>query len=159
MNRSRMAALALGAALSSGCYGYIPVELEAVPPGEQVLVHLTRQGLADIPELPNLTSNALTGRVISRDATQLVLRVPTVTQRRASGALETLGQDIPVPVGEIIDVSRRELSRIRTGLLVAASIGAVVSAIISFGDVFNEAGPIVPPEEGIRVPLLRLQAP
>ena len=100
MNRSRMAALALGAALSSGCYGYIPVELEAVPPGEQVLVHLTRQGLADIPELPNLSVEnmaviGIRGTINVRDWWDAVRErgIPAyaMSQLRRQGVEETVG--------------------------------------------------------------------
>jgi hypothetical protein len=156
MKKTLCGALAVG--VLSGCYGYIPVDIEAVPPGAQVLVRVTRQGMVGVPELLDQTGNALRGRVMSQTASLLVLRVPIAVQRRGP-ASESIGQDINLAAGEIIDVELRTLSRVRTAVTVAAGVVAAASAIYSFGKVSNEPEPPEGPEEGMRIPLLSFPAP
>lgn len=140
------------AAALTGCYSYIPAELGSVQPRERVLVHLTRQGWADIPELPGQTDNSVNGTVTSRSATRLVVRVPLIPAGGAGGS-ESFGQDVDIPLPEIIDVRRRRLDPVRTGLLVAAGVGGAVAALYSFNRPGSggQGGP--PQEESLRVPL------
>ena len=66
----------IGAAgvLCSGCFSYVGAELGAVPPGEQVRVHLAGEGVAaDLAAMSNQSALWLDGTLIGDDSDQLIL--------------------------------------------------------------------------------------
>lgn len=145
----------LGAALllASGCFSYVPVETAAVAPGQEVQVHLTRQGLAELEQLDMAGGATVRGRVVEREGDGVLLRVP-ITRVQEGFHSVALGQDIPIPSRAIVQIERRELNRGGTALLVggtAALAAAVIYFIVGegFGDDTQE--PPEPPE--IRIPL------
>jgi hypothetical protein len=115
--------------LLGGCYTYVPVETAIVPEGEQVRVHLTREGVLALPELDGREGPILTGAVASRSADRISIRVPVVIRRE--GFLQnTLGQNVAVPLAQIERMETRKLSRSRTGLVVVGTAG--VAALVVF---------------------------
>lgn len=128
----RLAALLL-LSLSAGCYTYVPVELATVPQGERVRVHLTREGVAALPDLGESVERVLDGTVESRSPDQIVVRVP-VAARREGFLSSTLGQNVAVALGHVDRVETRRLSRSRTGLAVIGTAGAVAAVVFTILD-------------------------
>jgi hypothetical protein len=131
------------------------MELRSIPAGEQVLVHLTRQGIADLPEVAVPAGTTLFGRLMTNGTDQVLIRVAIGVQRSAMSAT-TLGQDVSIATSQIEDAAIRRLSRPRTVLTVVGGIGSIAILGYAFGQVRNEAGPDDPPEEAFRIPLFSL---
>jgi len=128
--------------LCSGCFGYAAVELDTVPPGEKVRVHLNQEGLGDLAEFaPDLRMD---GTLLRADAGQLVLRVPTGDQT-VGIMTRTLGQDVSIPFTRIAQLEQRELDRRRTWLTAGAGAAAVAAILTSFGE--GVPNPELPPVE------------
>ena len=131
---ARHAGWVLAAALvCSGCFGYVPAPLDTVPPGDEVRVHLTREGVAaELARVAGEESPSVDGTLVRGDRDQLVLRVPVTVQ--ATGIMtRSLGQDVTIPAARITQLERRQLNRPRT-TLAAAGGGALLAAILfSFG--------------------------
>ncbi len=154
----RRGAAALSAALLlSGCFSYRQAELEAVPLGENIRVHLTRLGAAALPEIPRQAGPMLRGRIMRNEDGRLLLRVP-IAYQQAGVVTRELGRDIEVPVADIVRVETRELDRVRTALSVAGGIGVVVVLYQAFGGTRSDGGAPIPepPVETIRIPLFHL---
>jgi len=137
----------------SGCFSYIPMELGAVPQGQEVRVYLTREGQIDLAEFPNHEGPLLRGRLLGSSNDQLYLRVP-IAVRREGFHTATLNQDIWIPAHHIVQIESRELSRAGTGLLVAGAAGVAAAVVLV---IMTGARPgVEPPEDGppeMRAPL------
>ncbi len=113
----------------AGCFTYIPTEVSAVPDGERVRVHVTREGQLDLPEVIDPLGPTVRGTLVRRAEDGIFLRVPVAIRR--DGFLQSdLGQNVAIPFREIVQIERRALSRSRTGLMVAGTAG--VAAVIVF---------------------------
>ena len=134
----------------SGCFKYIPTQLEAAPPGEEVRLLMTRQAGVELSEVTgiDLSRPVIRGEILGREGTELLLNVP-VGRRREGFHTVQLKQTIRVPFEEVVRIDRREFSRLNTGLLAVGSVGAsilLVQVIIkTFGEVEVD-DPIDPPE-------------
>lgn len=149
--------LLAAALLLSGCFGYRGMEPGVVPVGEEVRVHLTRQGVADLPEIPERSGSVVRGRVTRREGDRLVLRVPVALQQDGLLTRE-LGREVAIEAGQIERLERRELSRGRTALAVAGGLGAAAMLWASLEGGRSEGGDgrPEPPVESVRIPLFRL---
>jgi hypothetical protein len=130
----RRAAAVLAAALvCSGCFTYVPAPLDTVPPGGEVRVHLTREGVAaDLARVAGEESPSVDGTLVRGDRDQLVVRVPVAIQ--ATGILtRSLGQDVTIPATRISQLERRQLNRPRTALALVGGGAALVAVLLSFG--------------------------
>jgi hypothetical protein len=133
--------------------------LDEVPSDEDVRVHVTRAALARVPEEFPTGGSYVTGRIVAMAADSVVIRVP-VTRRTEAIGMPALRQDLYIHRAEIVDVERREVSGLRTGLAVAAATGAaaaLVALIIEASggpdDVLGE-----PPDQ-LRLPLVVVPGP
>lgn len=128
--------------LSSGCFGYVAAELETVPPGQRVRVHLTQDGLDDLVEFaPGL---AMDGTLVRADGERLILRV-SVTDQTVGIMTRSLGQDVTIPASRIGRLERRELDRRRTWLTAGIGAAVAVAMFTSFGE--GVPNPDLPPVE------------
>ena len=108
----------------SGCFRYVPADVQSTPPGDGVRVLLTRQGadeLATVREVEGAVST-LDGEVIGTDGTDLLLQVP-VGERQAGFMPTAINQSIRIPLSEILTFERRELDRGATALFVGGTLG------------------------------------
>ena len=140
--------------LLAGCFTYIPAPIESAPTTEDVRVHLTRVALAQVPEDFPTGDTYLTGRIVSVAADSVVLRVP-VARRSATPGVPELRQDVHIPRGGIVEIERREVNGLRTGLTVAAAAGAATALVL----LIIEASGVGDPDPGdlpeqMRFPLL-----
>jgi hypothetical protein len=134
LSGARRAARVLAAALvCSGCFTYVPAALETVPPGDEVRVHLTRDGVAaQLAVASSQPDPSVEGTLVGGDRERLVVRVPVA--RQTTGILtQSLGQDVTIPANRIAQLERRELNRPRTGLAFAGGIGVLAVMLLSFG--------------------------
>lgn len=147
------AALKAGPAmLLCGCFSYVPAQLETVPTGQDVRVYLTRQGLAELPEMPDQDEPFVAGTLLRREEQRVFIRVPVA--RLQQGFYQTqVGQDISFPAGEIVQVQRRKLNPVGTGFLVAGTAAAATGVVLLILDAFRGEDPNgPPPTEEIRIP-------
>lgn len=108
----------------SGCYAYVPVDLETVRPGEEVRVTITREAAEQL-ELalpPNRTT--LQGEVVQAEPGSLWVSVATGT-RQSGFQFERMGQTVRFDWGETLGVELKTLRKQRT----AAAIGAAMVAV------------------------------
>lgn len=146
----------------SGCYRYVPTQLEAMPAGEDVRLTITRQGAFELSEVTEITAAApvVRGEVVRTENGSLLLTVP-VGNRRDGIHIVGLGSTIRVPVGEILGVERREFDAVRTGVLAVGTAGVAATVILvimdSFGTAGRPDGPVDPEET--RVPIRLLSIP
>lgn len=152
--------VALAAVISclTACYHYVPMELGAVPEGEAVRVYLTREGIEALPALPAEGDPILSGTLVRRAADHVLLRVP-VAEQRAGFHTTRIGQNVRIPATQVVQLERRQLDPVGTGLLVAgtaASAAAVILLIMSDARRGTDAPPPAPPE--IRVPVFSFPA-
>lgn len=147
-----VAALVAAAALS-GCYTYVPATLETVPANREVRAYLTRRGLEALPPDVAGGRSSVTGIIVRREGDTLLLRAPVESGGEAFYRRE-VGQNVAVPIDEIIEIERRELHAFRTGLALAAAAGAATGAVLLIMDASGSPGP-GPPEgpDLIRIPL------
>ena len=134
---SRWKGLALIAlALSStGCFRYVPAQIETIPPGQAVRVLMTRQGAAELAEISEVAAAApiVDGTVVSVEGQELLLRVP-VGRRQDGFVSANLDQTIRVPTGEIVSFERREFDPLASVFVVGGAAGLVaglVAAIVT----------------------------
>jgi hypothetical protein len=146
--------------MTSGCFRYLPVPLEATPDGQDVRLLVTRQGASELNEVANVDGAVptLTGTIVSREGRELLLNVP-VGQRQDGFHTASINQTIRVPMGEILQVERRELDKAKTGLLLGGAAAGSAFIIFSIMDAFGGDSSGSPPdlnESRIPIPFLSI---
>jgi hypothetical protein len=146
---------------SSGCFKYVPAPLEALPPGENVRVYVSRNVIQQLEEVGEFSDPVVRGRIVRRSDEELFVWVP-IGARQVGFHSTELGQDVRIPLTEIVQLERREVDRLGTGALVAGGIGAtaVVLFVImeAFGDLAGEGectadcGELLSPRIPLRIP-------
>src|SRR5687767_3474052 len=94
----------------TGCYSYVQAPLETVQAGTDVRVYLTREGLADLPEVLEHNGPFLKGTLLRREDERVLVRVP-IAARQDGFYTSTVGQDVSVAAGQIVQLERRRLDR------------------------------------------------
>lgn len=154
--RRAILGIALLGTLATGCFKYVPVELATVPDGHDVRMYLTRQGLAALDELPLESGPVVRGKLVAQDNGDITLRVPVAT-RQTGFHTSSIGQDVRIPTGDIIQVERRELDKVGTGFLLGGAVAATAFIMSLILDSHSEVIVDPPPIEEIRVPLFMLR--
>jgi len=153
--------LVLAAALAaSGCFAYVPSSPQELVPGEGVRLRLTAQEAMRYADLRLADARSLEGKFVDRSDSEVMVEATVGTSDRARGT-QLLLQRVTVPLTGIVDVERKKLDTVKTGLLVGAG-AAAVSAILfqdALGYGHNEGE--TPPEtpEARRIPILRFAIP
>jgi hypothetical protein len=143
--RSAISGLALAMTLVlCGCFSYVETPIESVPVGEDVRVYLTRQGIAELRELPELDGPFLTGRLLRREEQRLLVSVPIARQQTGFYSAP-IGQEVVIPTGEIVQLERRRLNRGGTGLLLAGTAVAAATVVYVIIDSGRQPSPNGPP--------------
>lgn len=117
---------------SSGCFRYVPAQLETTAPGEGVRVHTTRLGAAELADISDLSDDApiIDGTFMGVEGQDLLLRVPV--GRRQDGFIRSdIHQAIRIPTDEILSFRLRELDKASTAFVVVGGMG-LVTAIVAF---------------------------
>ena len=108
----------------SGCYSFVPVELESLSEGETVVARVSREDAERFGEVLGRTDQVLEGTVLESTSAGVLLDVEVAT-RQVGFRFEPLGQRVRLNRTEIQELDRRELDRWRTTTLVTA-IGIAV---------------------------------
>ncbi len=145
--------------LLGGCFTYVPRELESVPLGEDVRVTLTQEGASSLRSWSQATlhrdlGSVVHGALLRLEGEHLVIRVSEADWQGGFHRTE-FGQDIRIPMGDVLVLEERELERVRTGLVVAAAAGGVFGVmhmILSDARPPRDGPP--PPEPDVRAPWL-----
>ena len=140
---------------ASGCYSYVPTEFAAVPEGQDIQVRLTRQGLADVPEIADDVGYAVKGRLVRVEGDVVVVRVPLARPPGPPMSGGSVGRDIAIPLRGVDQVERREFSRTRTALAVLGGVAAILGVVTGVGDDDGDSQPLPrpPSEESSRIPI------
>jgi hypothetical protein len=150
--------LFLAATQLSGCFSFRHVEVESVPVGSDVRVHLTRVGMTQIPEeIASSSGTTLRGQLLEWDAGNLLIRVALGVHW--DGAItRSLGQGFPIPRPEVLLVEKREFEALRTGLAVGGGVAAAAVLLHVFRRSRSEdhGGLPPPPGEETRIPLISI---
>jgi hypothetical protein len=151
---------ALTLLVTTGCYSYVPAEFETVPIGQGVRVFLSRDGVTRLRELggdqiPGASSDqpVVQGTLVRRSAADFSILIP-VTSRQVGFLQNELGQQVTLPVADAVQVQRREVSQVKTGLALAGSTAAIAFVIVSI--IKGARQPVDNPQEqpvDIRIPL------
>jgi hypothetical protein len=102
-----------------------------------VRVYVTRSVVTSIEEVLRTNDPVLNGQVVRRQDDNLFLRVNTAVRNEGFHSVP-IGQDLAIPVRDIIQVERRQIDRIGTGALVAGTIGAAGVVIFMIMEAIGE---------------------
>ena len=142
MSRSLLSALTLSVVLASApaCYNYVPTEVGAVPPGEDVRFRLSREGAEDLAR--TLESNEIrvdiSGQYEGMEQGSLLLRVPVV--RDPTGARPDIQQVVRLSQLDVLTVDRRELSLGKTAAIVGVGAAGVGFLLFNVFEVLDDSG-------------------
>ena len=124
-------AFAAAASLLSGCFSYIPAELDTVSVGESVRVSLTRAAIAALPvEVPTQDEVRLRGTLVGREADRLRLRVPVARQQDGFHSVD-IEQELQIDTYEIMMIERRQFNRGGTVLLTAGAAALAMTVVLA----------------------------
>lgn len=107
----------------AGCYRHVPVRIGAVPPGAEVRLRLSEEGVERVEDITGVRRAQVSGELLQW-AEEVMISVAFLTSDGQS-----LRQQISVDADEVVSVDVRELDRTRTAVL-AAGVGAVVGTAI-----------------------------
>ena len=133
-----VALLTAGVLLLSGCFTYVPMDVGAVPVGQDVRIYLTTTGMIELNEVTRAGSFSergpvLQGTLTSRDPDRLLVRIPVPGFQAVPGQA-AIEREVPVFRGQIVELESRQFHPVRSSLVAAATVGAL--AVIFFS-VFN----------------------
>jgi hypothetical protein len=139
----------------TGCYVYVPAEVQTVPAGENVRLRVSRGALAELVEVMPTGEPVVRGTLVRREQGRLFVRVPVATRQQGFMS-QPITQDVGIAAGEILEMELRRRSSGRTALFVAGTgvVAAAVIGTIVAGDrdrVIRDDGP---PDE-LRIPFGR----
>lgn len=153
-------AIASGVAVLTGCYSYVPADLGTVPEGGDVQLHLTREGVASLEALPlERQARTVEGTLLRTDPDGLLLRIPVGT-RREGFHTSRLDQQVRISTEHLALVERKELDRLKTGLVVAGgsiAAGTVLFLILEGSELYSDNPRPESPEA--RIPLFSFSVP
>jgi hypothetical protein len=144
---------------TTGCYRYVPAQVEATPPGTGVQLLVTPSGAQEAEVAGALDGGEprLRGTVVGVEGGQLLLRVPLT--RIQQGFIENrIDQAVSVPVGEIVSFQRRELDRLQTGLFIGGTVAGVAAIALLILDPLrgDPERPGPDPDESIVLPIVSI---
>ena len=132
------------AALSLGCYTYVPATMDVVPVGARVRALLSSEAEVALHDSLGLDLRSLSGTLVERRDTRLLFQVRTASGSPAFGS-QPLYQRIAVSPQDVLRVDVRRLHGVRTGVLAAAIAGAAVIAAIEVFGLLKAGTPEQPP--------------
>jgi len=124
MSRSRAVLVATGAALTLGCYAYVPAKVDVVPVGAEVRALLSADAELAFRDSLGVELRPLHGTLVDRQNDRLLLSVRTGVGSRTLGS-QPLYQRIGVTPRDVVRVDIRRLQRGKTVAVALAIAGAV----------------------------------
>ena len=121
------------AALSLGCYTYVPATLDALPLGASVRALLTTETQLALRDSLGLDQQAVQGTLVNRDANRVLLAIRSDDGTSRAGS-HALYQRITVAPRDVLQLEVKQFHRARTiGLLAAVTTAATIVAIQAIG--------------------------
>jgi len=146
----------LSIAIASGaCHRYVPVQVAAVDPQEDVRIVVTESAAARLSRDLGLYTTNLEGQLRQEAHDSVSIAVP-VTRMYQGRLIDSGRQTLFLGRGEVVRVDRRELSRGRTialGMGAVAVFGLLVNSVVQWLDPnpsTEEQPPPPPPAPSIR---------
>ena len=156
--RSCMTLIFLTFALS-GCFSYVPAEIETVPVGARVRALLTPAGQERLRTIVGFERDAITGKVVQKQANSVRFSVRSV-RGSESGTGSDLVQHIDVPHQDVARTDLKKIDGLKTGAVIAAVSGlfSYVAIRAAGGETIMGGTPGTSgPDESIRFPFLMLR--
>lgn len=148
-----IAVLSIGLA-STGCYRYVPVQVAAVDPQEDVRILVTESAAARLSRDLGAYTTSLEGRLRQEAHDSVSISLP-VTRSYRGRVMDSGWQTLFLGRGEVVQVDRREISRARTvaaGVGAVAVFGLIINSVVQWLDPnpSGEEQPPPPPAPSIR---------
>lgn len=158
MRATRLVAL-VAAFAASGCFAYVPSSPQELVPGEAVRLRLSAQEAMRYADLRLADPRSMEGKYLERSDAELMIEATVSPSDRERGT-QLLVQRVTVPLTGILDVEKRKVDNVRTGLVVGGGAALVAAFIVGNATGWgseDESPPDMP--EARRIPLLRFSLP
>jgi hypothetical protein len=140
---------------SSACFTYVPVQMTALAPQQDVRVRITDNAGARLIKDLGVYTTQLDGE-FEAHGDSVSVTVPIVREYRGL-ALPATNQSLYLSRSEVVEIRQRRLSTTRTVLATAGVVAGFVALVESVQAIFNPSEateePPPPPPVGIRIPL------
>ena len=140
MSRSRAVLVVTGAALTLGCYAYVPAKLDVVPVGAEVRALLSTDAELALRDSLGVELRPLHGTLVDRQNDRLLLSVRTGVGSRTLGS-QPLYQRIGVTPRDVVRVDIRRLQRSKTVAVALAIAGAAAFLVVEGIKVLRPGSP------------------
>jgi hypothetical protein len=143
---------------SSACFTYVPVQMTALAPQQDVRVRITDNAGARLIKDLGVYTTQLDGE-FEAHGDSVSVTVPIVREYRGL-ALPATNQSLYLSRSEVVEIRQRRLSTTRTVLATAGVVAGFVALVESVQAIFNPSEateePPPPPPVGIRIPIRAL---
>jgi hypothetical protein len=145
----RLPALAIAAAMLSGCYDYLPSPSGTPQAGVEIRAELTDAGSLMLAPIVGPRVASLDGTVERAGSDSLVMRVRGLTMMNGEQNGWS-GERLAIPTSAVSTVRQKQLNRTRTVIASVVAIGVVAAALIAGHGGNSDAPPIAgePPPVG-----------
>ncbi len=158
MRATRLLVLAAAFA-ASGCFAYVPSSPQELVPGEAVRLRLSAQEAMRYADLRLADPRSMEGKYLERSGAELMIEATVSPSDRERGT-QLLVQRVTVPLTGILDVEKKKLDNVRTGLVVGGGAALVAAFIVGNATGWGSEGEDTPDmPEARRIPLLRFSLP
>jgi len=121
--------LLIGLPLLAACYTYAPIDPIMAHPGMSVRAHVSGATAEQIePVLGISNARLVSGRLIDNRGDTLIVEVPAVFRAEIGSSIQTLYQRIAIPRTGLHELETRQVDRVRTTAVTAAS--AIVAGVL-----------------------------
>jgi hypothetical protein len=120
---------------ASGCYKYIPAELDQVPLDAHVNMMLSTEGQIDLRERAGIDRRELRGILVERSADAVLIAVQSTSAFPGEGPLY---QRLDVRKRDVLRLDERVLDKPKVAGLIIGSVAATLGAILL---ITGEGGP------------------
>lgn len=111
---------------TAGCFTARPVAGEPLPAGTDVLVKVTDAGRVALAAQLGPSVDVVEGRLISRDSSAVTVSAVSVNLLQGGHQVWS-GERIRIPAEQIALLSKKQFSKGRTAIVVAAVVGGIVA--------------------------------
>jgi hypothetical protein len=140
MLRPRAVLGAAGAALTLGCYAYVPATMDVVPVGAEVRAQLSTEAELALQDSLRVGLRPLHGTLVDRQDDRVLLSVRAGVGSREFGS-QPLYQRISVTPRDVLRVDIRRLQRSKTVAAALAIAGGAAFLLIEAFHVRRPGGP------------------
>jgi len=127
-----------------GCVEYTPIELAAVPPGQEVRVRVTDEGALRLARHLGRLTDEVNAGVAPHQSDSVAVTIWLGKDYRGTG-FENVRETIVLPRTDVTSLSLRKLSKWRT---VALSAAALVGTLVLANQISQIGDPNRPDDDG-----------